>query len=141
MLFKFDIIYSLSHHICTDSARCMGIFTYYVIIWDLKNLVPFGHKELWRPLTANRGYCAFKDVVTSGHNELWRHMAAKFPLWLPENNYVISEQTQLYAIKRSEKGSVRIQPCSGIITWSIIKHFEQFWIYNKTNIFFTFHKK
>ena len=49
-----------------------GTFTYYVIICDLKNLVPFGHKELWRPLAANRGSCDLKDVVAHGHNQLWR---------------------------------------------------------------------
>ena len=57
-----------------------GTFTYYVIICDLWNLVPFGHKELWRPLAANRGSCDFKDVVASGHNQLWRPPVAKFRL-------------------------------------------------------------
>ena len=57
-----------------------GTFKYYVIICDLKNLVPFGHKELWRPLAANRGSCDFKDVVAFGHNQLWRPPVAKFRL-------------------------------------------------------------
>ena len=54
--------------------------TYYVIIGDLKNLVPFGHKELWRPLAANGGCCDLNNVVASGHNQLWRPLVAKFHL-------------------------------------------------------------
>ncbi len=49
-----------------------GTFTYYVIICDLKNLVPFGHKKLWRPLAANKGSCDLNNVVAYGHNQLWR---------------------------------------------------------------------
>ena len=43
---------------------------YYVIICDYKNLVPFWHKELWRPLAANTGFCDLLDVVAYGHNQL-----------------------------------------------------------------------
>ena len=78
----------------------MRTLTYYVFICNLKNLVPFGLKELWRPLAvkrgycdfkhkellrplaANRGYCDFEYVVTSGHNQLWQPPAARFRLLL-----------------------------------------------------------
>ena len=40
-----------------------GTFLYYIIICDFKNLVPPGHKQLWWPLAANKGFCDFKDVV------------------------------------------------------------------------------
>ena len=54
--------------------------------------MPFGHKELWRPLAANRGSCDFKDVVAYGHNQLWRPLVAKLRLWVQENDYIICEQ-------------------------------------------------
>ena len=57
-----------------------GTLTYYVIICDLNNLVPFGHKELWWPLAANRGSCDLKYVVAYGHNQLWQPLIAKFRL-------------------------------------------------------------
>ena len=77
---------------CGVFSEAKGTFTYYVIICDLKNLVSFGHKELWRPLAANRGFCDFKDVVAYGHNQLWRPPVAKLRLCLQENDYVICEQ-------------------------------------------------
>ena len=70
--------------------------TYYVIIGDTKNLVPFGHKELWQPLprigvpvtstmlwpmaTTNCGdlrsqnsVCEFRKIITwYVNNPLWR---------------------------------------------------------------------
>ena len=61
-------------------AEDKGLFTYYVITGDLKNLVPYGHKELWRPEAANRSSCDLKDVVASSHNQLWPPLAAKFRL-------------------------------------------------------------
>ena len=39
----------------TTQKMAKGTFLYYVIICDLKNIVPFGHKELWQPLVAIRG--------------------------------------------------------------------------------------
>ena len=53
-----------------DILTAMGLFTYYLIICDLKNLVPSGHKELWRPLAANKGSCNLKNIVAYGHNQL-----------------------------------------------------------------------
>ena len=47
-----------------------GTFTYYVIIYNLNNFVPFRHKDLWRPLGANRGSRDLKDVVAYGQNQL-----------------------------------------------------------------------
>ena len=38
-----------------------GTFTYYVLICDFKNLVPFGYKELWQTTAVNRGSCDLKD--------------------------------------------------------------------------------
>ena len=74
------MVYNFGHALIACNNK--GKFTYYVIICDLKNLVPFGHKELYRPLAAKRGYCDSKDVVTSGHNQLWQPPAARFRLWL-----------------------------------------------------------
>ena len=53
-------------------------------IYDIKNLVAFGHKQSWRPPAAKRRYCDFNDVVASGHNQLWRPPVAKFRLWFQE---------------------------------------------------------
>ena len=50
-------------------------------IYDIKNLVAFGHKQSWRPLAANRGSFDFNDDVAYGHNQLWRPTAAKFLLY------------------------------------------------------------
>ena len=68
-----------------------GLFTYYVIIYDLKNLVAFGHKQSWRPLAANKGSSDSSDAVAIGHNQLWRPLAAKLCLWFQENDYVICD--------------------------------------------------
>ena len=57
-----------------------GAFLYYVVISDINNLMPFGHKELWRPLATNSGSCDFKDAVAYARNQLWRPPIAKFRL-------------------------------------------------------------
>ena len=81
-IFLYMVTYSYKPQINTKIQQVFHMrkvtFTYYVIIFDLKNLVPFGHKELWRPLAANRDSCDFIDVVAYGHNQLWRLTVAKF---------------------------------------------------------------
>ena len=57
----------------------LGTFTYYVVNCDLNNLVPSGHKELWRPVAANRGFCDLKIVVAYSHDQLWRPPVANIP--------------------------------------------------------------
>ena len=92
---KLFFIWMFLCHLLSDFDQLgtsIGTFTYFVIICAFKNIVPFGHKELWRPLAANGGSCDLKDVVTFGHNQLWRPPTAKFHLWFQENDYIIYEQ-------------------------------------------------
>ena len=57
-------------------SRPPGVFTYYIIICDLKNhwpqtiMVAFGHEKCC---------CNFNDAVAFGHNQLWRPPATKIP--------------------------------------------------------------
>ena len=48
----------------TISLSSKGAFLHYLINWEPKNNVSFGHMEVWRPLATDLGICDFKDILS-----------------------------------------------------------------------------
>ena len=71
----------------------MGSFTYYVIICELENLVPFGHKELWRPPVTIMGSSDFKDVDNSVIFATFKYLRGLSALYhINHINHIISHK-------------------------------------------------
>ena len=69
----------------------LGTLTHYVIICALENILPFRHRELWRPLAANVGSCDFNDVASYIYSEPWWPLAEEIRIWILENYCVMYE--------------------------------------------------
>ena len=65
---------------CIVTAAEAGLFAYYVIICDFKNIRP----QTIMAASGNEhgGSCNFNDVVAFDHNQLRRPPVAKFRLWV-----------------------------------------------------------